>query len=194
MAKRNLMKTILFGLLLTVLGGCASTTFKNITSQIASGTHYQKFIVHSNLADPNTRQIVEDAVVRQLKAIGVSATASYTVFPAGNTIPWEEKKKTIQADGFDAGLLVQVVDSYSKSMTEIFANHSLTDIATAHFKIQTKIVDARGFTVVWQAQSHSREAMADNGDFSVTGMMDNYATTLVGELQNEGVVVGTTGN
>jgi len=190
------MKKILFSLLLAVfvVEGCATTKFKNISSQVTPGTHYQKIIVHNNLEDSQTRQTVEDAVVQQFQAVGVSATASYTLFPAGSTLVWADKKKTIQADGFDAGLLVQIVDSYSNTTPEIFANHCAVDVSIAHFKIQTKIVETSGFAVVWQAQSSSREGMADSGDFSVRGMMTSYAATLVGELQNEGVVVGTKAN
>jgi hypothetical protein len=230
------MKKILLGLFFvsTVMGSCAVTHFHNITTTVGSGVHYQKIIVHSDLADLDTRKIVEDSVVKEFQAIGVSATPSYTVFSPGTIYTWAVKKQTIQADGFDAGLLVKVVDSYSTTtpkdfngerngtpvyvmpppVTHIDSNgvrHTWIDtnlddavpdwnqtavvnpadanFTTAHFTIQTRLVDTKTFTAVWQAQTGSREGMDASGDFSLPKIMESYALTLVSELQNEGVVV-----
>jgi len=172
-----------------LLSGCASTRFHDIMSTVAPGTRFKKIIVHSDLADPQTQKIVEDAVVRQFQAIGVSATPSYAVFPPGNSDTWDFKKQTIQANGFDAGLLVQELDSHSSTTTEFFSfDQTAQDVSTAHFKIQTKLVETNSFVVVWQAKSSSREVMDDAGDFSFEGVMTSYASTLVDELQNEGIV------
>jgi hypothetical protein len=189
------MKKLLLGLLMVspLFQGCAPVTrFHVITASVPQGAHYQKFIVHSNLADADNRKTIEDAVVQQLTAIGVSATASYSVFPPDTAYTWPEKKQMIQADGFDAGLLVQVVDSYNKTQTQFFINHTAADFTTAHVKMQTKIVDTRVFKVVWQAKSSSLAQTDDEGGVSLEDVMTSYATGLVTELQNEGVVAGTT--
>lgn len=189
------MKKILFSWLMVSLlfQGCAPVTnFHGITANVPQGAHYQKFIVHSNLADAENRKTIEDAVVQQLVAIGVSATASYSVFPPEAVYTWPEKKQMIQAGRFDAGLLVQVVDSYNKTQTQFFINHTAADFTTAHVKMQTKILDTRSFTVVWQAKSTSLAQTDDEGGVSLEDVMASYATALVTELQNDGVVVGTT--
>lgn len=187
------MKKIL-GLLgmLVVLVGCASTRFHDISTRVDPNTHYHKLIVHSDLADPKARQTIEDAVVSEIQKIGIGAMASYTIFPPEANYTWDQKKQTIVADGFDAGILVQVVDSFSTTTTQIFANHSLVDISTAHFKIQTKIVETSDFEVVWQAQSGSRVVMDDYGKFNFSYVMASYASGLVNELQLENILVGTT--
>ncbi len=171
-----------------VLGGCAVTRIHTISSNLAPGTSYQKIIVHANLADPAAQKIVEDAVVRQFQGIGVTVTASYTLFPPGNSDTLDRKKEIIQAHGFDAGLLVQVTNVFSKTDDPIFFNQSEVDMTTAHFKILTKLVEAKGFTVVWQAQTGSREDIDDSGNFSVKDLMASYAGALVGEMQKEGIV------
>jgi hypothetical protein len=170
------------------LGGCAFTRIHDITSNIPPGTTYQKIIVHADLADPEAQKIVEDAVVKQFRGIGVTVTASYTLFPPGNTESLDQKKQAIQADGFDAALLVQVLDVSSKSVGPSLSNESDVDMARAHFKIRTKILETKGFTVVWQARSGSGVDTNESGDFSVESLMDSYATAIVGELQKEGIV------
>jgi hypothetical protein len=188
------MKIMVFGLWMASLlfQSCAPVTrFHGIAASVPPGAHYQKFIVHSNLADTNNRETIEDAVVQQLTAIGVSATASYSVFPPEAVYTWPEKKQMILADGFDAGLLVQVVDSYNKTQTQFFINHTAADFTTAHVKMQTKILDTRSFSVVWQAKSTSLAQTDDEGGVSLEDVMTSYATALVTELQNDGVVAGT---
>lgn len=187
------MKKILFGVLLAavIFEGCAAVTrFHDIYANVPAGAHYKKFIVHSDLADPGSRKTIEDSVVQQLAAIGVNSTPSYTIFPPDSNYTWPEKKQMIQADGFDAGLLVEVVDSYSKTVTQLFINHTVADFSTAYFKIQTKIVETSGFTVVWQGKSSSLAPTDDTADFSLVDIMTSYAEALLTELQNEGVVVG----
>jgi hypothetical protein len=189
------MKKIVFIWLMVSLlfQGCAPVTyFHGIAASMPQGAHYQKLIVHSDLADANDRKTVEDAVVQQLTAIGVNATASYSFFAVDNTYTWPEKKQMIRADGFDAGLLVQVVDSYAKTQTQFFINHTAADFTTAHVKMQTKMMDMRTFTVVWQGKSTSLAQTDDEGGVSLQDVMTSYATALVTELQTEGVVVGKT--
>ncbi len=186
------MKKIL-GLLsvLVVLVGCASTRFHDISTRVDPDTHYHKIIVHSDLADPVGRKTAEDAVVKEIQLIGVNATASYTVFPPEVNYTWDQKKQMIQADGFDAGVLVQIVQSFSTTTTQMFINHNVVDISTAHFKIQTKIVETSDFEVVWQAQSGSRVAIDDYGQFNFANVMSSYASGLVNELQLENILIGT---
>jgi hypothetical protein len=189
------MKKILLylGMASLLFQGCAPVTyFHGIAATVPPGARYQKFVVHSDLADADDRKTVEDAVVQQLTAIGVSATAGYSVFPADNTYTWPEKRQMLRADGFDAGFLVQVVNSYTKIETEFFINHTAADFTTAHVKMQTKMMDMKSFKLVWQGKSTSLAQTDDEGGVSLRDVMTSYATALVTELQNEGVVVGKT--
>ncbi|HTA75794.1 MAG TPA: hypothetical protein VK791_01410 [bacterium] len=187
------MKQLLrFVAALAIFAGCASTRFHDISTRIDPATHYHNIIVHSDLADPVGRKTAEDAVVKEIQLIGINATASYTVFPPEANYTWDQKKQMIQADGFDAGVLVQIVQSFSTTTTQMFINHNVVDISTAHFKIQTKIVETSDFEVVWQAQSGSRVAIDDYGKFDFANVMSSYGSALVNELQLENVLVGTT--
>jgi hypothetical protein len=186
------MKRLLGFVMVLIFAGCASTRFHDITTRIDPATHYHKMIVHSDLADPVGRKTVEDAVVKEIQLIGTNATASYTVFPPDANYTWDQKKQMIKADGFDAGLLVEIVKSYSTTTTQMFINHNLVDISTAHFKIQTKIVETSDFEIVWQAQSGSQVAIDDYGQFNFGNVMSSYGSALVSELQLEGILVGNT--
>jgi hypothetical protein len=179
-------------MLLMILSGCASTRFHDITTRVDPNTHYHKLIVHSDLADPVGRKTVEDSVVKEIQLIGINAAASYTIFPPDSNYTWDQKKQIIQANGFDAGILVQIVKSYSTTTTQMFINHNLVDISTAHFKIQTKIVETSDFEMVWQANSGSQVAIDDYGQFNFGSVMSSYASGLVNELQLENVLVSTT--
>jgi len=189
------MKKILFSLLMmmAVLESCATTHFHGISTSLTPGEHYKKIIVHSNLEDIDSRKTVEDAVVKQFKAIGVSATPSYTLFPQDNHDTWDVKKKVIQAGGFDAGLVVKVINSTVETTPKGFQktdfNQTVANFTVADFEIETKLVDTRDFEAVWKAQTGSREGMNASGDFSLRNIMESYANTLVAELQSEGIVV-----
>jgi hypothetical protein len=98
-------------LIVSILIGCASTRFHSISNMVVSGTSYQKFIVHSNIKDIDSRKTVEDAVVKKFQAFGVTALQSYTVFPPGANTSLAEKEKTIQSLGFDAALLIKIINS-----------------------------------------------------------------------------------
>jgi hypothetical protein len=188
------MKKILFSLLLVsaILESCAATHFHSISTSLTPGEHFKKIIVHSDLENLDSRKTVEDAVVKQFQAIGVSATPSYAVFAQGSQDTWDIKKKTIQAAGFDAGLVVKVVNSTVEKTPKGFQgndfNQTVANFTVANFEIETKLVGTTDFTAVWKAETGSREGMDDSGDFSLQKIMESYAITLVAELQSEGIV------
>jgi hypothetical protein len=214
------MKNILLSLLLAaaLLEGCASTKFKNITTRVEPGAHYQKIIVHTNLKDMDSRQTVEDSVVAKLRAASVDAIASYDVFPQGSNVPKDEKKITVKADGFDAALFIKIVDSKVKqnAVTTVTAvpreeeqsnaliippngavvaasRHfdyvqTVDTFDTAHFKMQTTLVDTTDYAPIWKADSSSQMPVDADGSVSLQAVMDSYASALVDELEKEGVI------
>lgn len=78
---------------------------------VVPGTSFKKIIVHSNVRDIDSRKTVEDAIVKKFQALGVTAIQSYSVFLPGTNTTLDEKKKTIQSLGFDATLLIKIINS-----------------------------------------------------------------------------------
>lgn len=64
-------------------------------------------------------------------------------------------------------------------------------VSTAHFKIQTNLLETSDFKAVWTALTGSHEGSDDAGDVSLGDIMDSYGSAIVGELKNEDVVYGT---
>ena len=66
---------------------------------------------------------------------------------------------------------------------------TVVTIYTAHFTIDTKLVDTQNFTPVWQATSKSKEVVHGPNDVSLEEIMESYGSALVNEWIKEGVVL-----
>ena len=109
---RYVLSTFVLALLL--LPSCSATT--QLTSVWRDETyqdHPRKILVLGMLKTPGNRRILEDEMVRQLKAHGTDAVAGYTVLPE----QIEANKETITAImneiGADAVLISRLMDKKS---------------------------------------------------------------------------------
>ena len=216
------MKSLVFILLLAGAGleGCATSThFKAIQNQVVLGKHYQNIFVHSNVQAMDSRQTVEDQVVQEIETLGIPAKPSYEFFPTGSTATLAHKRQVVQALGFDAALFIKITNTKvtQEAVTTAFKpaprynppdqDHpypwidpddnddfveTVVEVYTAHFTIDTKLVDTKNFTPVWQATSSSKEIVQDPSDISLEDIMKSYGSTLVNEWKNEGVVLDMT--
>ena len=98
---------------LLLLPSCATTKLTSLWRDETYRDHPQKILVIGLLKTPGNRRILEDEMVRQLKARGPDAVASYTVFPE----QVQANKETITAKmneiGADAVLISRLMDKKS---------------------------------------------------------------------------------
>ncbi len=59
---------------------------------------------------------------------------------------------------------------------------------TAHYKMQTTLVDTTDYAPIWKADSGSQVPMDADGSVSLEAVVDSYASALVDELEKEGVI------
>jgi len=107
---RNLRSSISFGVLMAIsIAACATTQLTSAWKDPAYKGQPRKIMVIGIAKKPVIKRIFEDEFVRQLKARGVDAVASYTVMPDkvqdDHTVIAEKVKK----QGADAVLISRLV-------------------------------------------------------------------------------------
>jgi len=102
-----------FVLALLLLPSCATTKLTSLWRDETYRDHPRKILVIGMLKTPANQRILEDEMVRQLKARGTDAVASYTVLPE----QVQANKETITAKmnelGADAVLISRLMDKKS---------------------------------------------------------------------------------
>jgi len=80
--KLNLWSAIVFGIIMTLLiSACATTNLISVWKDPLFQSQPRKFLIIGVAKKTANKRIFEDEFVRQLKARGVNAVASYTVMP-----------------------------------------------------------------------------------------------------------------
>ena len=73
----------------------------------------RKVLVLAVVRKPVVRRVVEDEFVRRFRDRGIEAVRGYTVFPGDELATKEALDKELMADGFDALLLMRLMDPRS---------------------------------------------------------------------------------
>ena len=103
--------TAAIALLALTLTGCASTSFKSVWKDPAAGPVEitGKKVVTVLVSDRRAARLgAEDAFARYLNSLGARATPSFQVLAPEATK--EEAKAKLEADGFDAAVVMRVTD------------------------------------------------------------------------------------
>jgi hypothetical protein len=164
---RYILSTFVLALLL--LPSCSATT--QLTSVWRDETyrdHPRKILVLGMLQTPGNRRILEDEMVRQLKAHGTDAVAGYTVLPE----QIEANKETITAImneiGADAVLISRLMDK--KSVTTYvpgsppptgygwqgyYSYNQGYTVQDEYAVVQTNLYDLKTNKLIWTAASET---------------------------------------
>ena len=108
---RYLFSTFVLALLL--LPSCATTQLTSVWRDEAYQVQPRKILVIGILKTPGNRRILEDEMVKQLKARGTDAVAGYTVLPEQIEANRETIAATMNEIGADAVLISRPVDKKS---------------------------------------------------------------------------------
>ncbi|HYQ48050.1 MAG TPA: hypothetical protein VEP69_03200, partial [Thermodesulfovibrionales bacterium] len=93
-----------------LLAACATTTLTTVWRDETTLGPVGKMAVIGVFRTPAIRNIYEDEFVRQLKAHGVDAVASYTIVPSDEQPDKEVVTPKLKAQGFDNVLVTRLVD------------------------------------------------------------------------------------
>jgi hypothetical protein len=186
---RYVLSTFVMALLL--LTSCATTELTSLWRDETYRDHPRKILVIGMLKTPANQRILEDELVRQLKARGTDAVASYTVLPE----QVQANKETITAKmnelGADAVLISRLMDKKSVT-TYVHSNpppagygygwqgyYSYSPgytVQDEYAVVQTNLYDVKTDKLIWTAATE-------------TWISGDYADTLIREFAE---VIGDT--
>jgi hypothetical protein len=102
-------------LCLLVLAACSLTNLNAVWKDPQyQGGKLKKVLVIGGSKNQVVRRILEDEFVARFQSRGTNAIASYTIFPAENTLDKDAIESKSRALGIDAMLIARVVDTKTK--------------------------------------------------------------------------------
>jgi len=192
--------------LVLLLAACATTKVLNVwKDETFQGGRFSKALIVGVIEEPAYRRIFEDKMVEVLKAAGVVAYASYTVFPDPGQIDRGAAIEQIHSLGVDAVLVTRLVDSrnetiYTPGTTYVredpfygrrgwygYYGGSYTVMQTPGHTteysistVETNVFDAESEKPVWSAVTETAET-------SVTKAIDSYVKAIAEPLRASGL-------
>src|SRR4051812_38922609 len=116
--KRHLILSLLTCAAVSVVAGCASTTFTSTwkapdaTPTDPSGRKVAAVYISN---DESGRRVAEDVLVRKLNERHAQGIASYTLIPGSEVANIEEVKARLSAAGADGVVILRVIDEKEKT-------------------------------------------------------------------------------
>jgi hypothetical protein len=121
---RTLQKLLIFGVLSTMLfTACVTTTLTSTWKDPSYQGHPGKVMVIGIARKPLNKRIFEDEFVRQLKARGINAVASYTVMPDEKQADHAVIAEKVKEQGADTVLISRLA---SKKTVHTYVPGSVT--------------------------------------------------------------------
>ena len=180
---------------LALLAACASTTIVDQwQSPGYSGGPFKRLLVVGVTKEAAVRRIFEDEFVRQLRARGTDAVASYTLIPEDGQADRPRLERAVKESRADAVVVTRVLRVEHRTQvvpgtpvfpgfgTDIYGHYGTgwggvwTGYASPpavfqydEVKAETKLFDARNAALVWAAQSavfSPTDARRDSADFA----------------------------
>jgi|SRR5262245_60992573 len=178
-----------------VLTACSSTTVVDQwQSPDFKGGPFKRVLVVGITTQAATRRIFEDEFVRQLRARGTDAVASYTLIPEDGPVERPRLERAVKEAGADGVIVTRVLKVEQKTQvvpgtpafpgfgTDIYGFYGTgwggvwTGYASPpavfryeEVRAETKLFDARTAALVWAAQSDifaPTDARKDSADFA----------------------------
>lgn len=180
---------------LALLAACASTTIVDQwQSPGFSGGPFKQILVVGVTKEATVRRIFEDEFVRQLRARGTDAVASYTLIPEDGQVDRPRLERAVKESRADAVIITRIVKVEHRTQvvpgtpafpgfgTDIYGHYGTgwggvwTGYASPpavfqydEVKVETKLFQAGNAALVWAAQSNvfaPTDARKDSADFA----------------------------
>jgi hypothetical protein len=180
---------------LLLVSACSSTTVVDQwQSPDFKGAPFKRILVVGVTSQAVIRRIFEDEFVRQLRARGTDAVASYTLIPEDGQVERPRLERAVKEAGADGVIVTRVVKVEQKTQvvpgtpafpgfgTDIYGFYGTgwggvwTGYASPpvvfqyeEVRAETKLFDARSGALVWAAQSDvfaPTDARKDSADFA----------------------------
>jgi hypothetical protein len=180
---------------LLLVCACSSTTVVDQwQSPDFKGGPFKRILVVGVTSQAAVRRIFEDEFVRQLRARGTDAVASYTLIPEDGQVERSRLERAVKEAGADGVIVTRVVKVEQKTQvvpgtpafpgfgTDIYGFYGTgwggvwTGYASPpavfqyeEVRAETKLFDARSAALVWAAQSDifaPTDARKDSADFA----------------------------
>jgi len=174
---------VALALIALFLAACASTTLTNSwKSPEYKGPELKKLLVVGVSKEATTRRTFEDEFVKQIKAAGVDAVASYTVMPEDGKAEEGRLKQAIKDAGADGALIthlvrVDVATQYSPSFYPAGGLGMYGGYSGAWAGYYDAPVVSQTDTVVLETSLYS----ADDSKLLWSGTTDTFAPTSIKE-------------
>ena len=185
----------LASVVLALLSACSSTTLVDQwQSPDFKGGPFKRILVVGITKEAVIRRVFEDEFVRQLRARGTDAVASYTLIPEDGQVERPRLERAVKEAGADGVIVTRVVKVEQKTQvvpgtpafpgfgTDIYGFYGTgwggvwTGYASPpavfqyeEVRAETKLFDARSAALVWAAQSDifaPTDARKDSADFA----------------------------
>jgi len=195
--KRAIRSSIGFGILIALfITACATTNLTSTWKDPSYMGHLRKILVVGVAKKPAIKRIFEDEFVRQLKARGINAVASYTLMPDKKQSDHEVIAAQMKEHGADAVLITRLIskktvqtyvpgsvyyppsaysnwhDYYGQGSQAVYTPGYIAEDEYA--LMETNLYDAGSDKLIWSAESESGiQGSAQNQIISYIGVMVN---------------------
>lgn len=182
-------------LLAALLAACASTSIvEQWQSPDYKGGPFRRLLVVGVTKEATVRRIFEDEFVRQLRARGTDAVASYTLIPEDGQVERPRLERAVKESGADGVVITRVLGVEQRTQivpgtpafpgfgTDIYGHYGTgwggvwTGYASPpavfqyeEVRVETKLFAAGNAALVWAAQSEvfaPTDARKDSADFA----------------------------
>jgi len=170
--KRNNLLVGLLSLILSVsMSSCATTALTSVWKDSTyQGGPLKKILVIGVFRETDIKKYFEDEFARELKASGVDAVASYTVFPEEDILNKETITEKIKELKMDSVLVTRVIDVRDVSGYETYPTHvnpggdfynyyvmccQTTVMSGYVVMLETRIFEEKYDKLLWSATSES---------------------------------------
>ena len=181
---------------LALLAACAATTIvEQWQCPAYTGGPFKRILVVGVTTQATTRRVFEDEFVRQLKARGTDAVASYTFIPEDGPASRERLAQAVKQSGADGVIATRIVkgerktqvmpgapvfpmsrDSYGyygAGFAGVWTGYAVPPTVIQHedVKVESQLFEARDASLVWSARSDvfaPTDPRKDSADFAAT--------------------------
>lgn len=197
--KRFIDVFILVLLVVLGLGGCTSTSLRDVWSENdTSGARFERILVVGFTENERNRRIFEDEFVAQLSRIdGVTATASIQIMPPTQGLERSQIDAILRNGEYDSVLMTQLLSIAKEQVvipgktTYFYDRYYPGGHATLYYdpprieeidvvRLETSIYRVEGMKMVWSALSESFEPG------SVNILVDDLARLVINSLRQKG--------
>jgi hypothetical protein len=171
MTRNNLLVGLLSLILSVSMSSCATTALTFVWKDSAyQGGPLKKILIIGVFRELDMKKYFEDEFARELKASGVDAVASYTVFPEEDVLNKEIIVEKIRELKMDSVLVTSVIDVRDDSGYETYPTHvnpggnfydyyvmccQTTVTSGSVVMLETRIFEEKYDKLLWSATSES---------------------------------------